>query len=58
MKKLNLDLVQVAELAGSLLTIGATILTGYANEKKLDAKINEKVAEAIAEQLAKNSIEE
>ena len=54
MKNLKLDLVQVASLAGSVLTIGATLLTGYANEKKLDKTIDEKVAKAIAEQLGNN----
>ena len=51
MKKLNIDLVQVAGLAGSVLTIAATLLTGYANEQKLDKRIDEKVAEALAKQL-------
>ena len=47
----NVDVIQLAGLAGSVLTIAATMLTGFANEKKLDAKIDEKVAEAIAKQL-------
>ena len=51
MKKMNLDLVQVAGLAGSVLTIAATLLTNYAGEKKLDKTIEEKVAEALAKQL-------
>lgn len=50
MKK-NVDLVQLAGLAGSLLTVAATLLTGYSNEKQLDKKIDEKVAEALAKQL-------
>ena len=41
-------MVQVASLAGSVLTVAATLLTGYANDKKLDSKIEEKVAEALA----------
>lgn len=53
----NLDMVQVASLAGSVLTVAATLLTGYANEKKLDSKIEEKVAEALAKQLTGNNIE-
>jgi hypothetical protein len=53
----NLDMVQVASLAGSVLTVAATLLTGYANDKKLDSKIEEKVAEALAKQLAENKIE-
>ena len=58
MKNLKIDLVQVASLAGSVLTLGATLLTGYANEKKLDKTIDEKVAKAIAEQLANINKEE
>ena len=52
MKKMNMDLTQIAGLAGSLLTIAATLLTNYAGEKKLDKTIEEKVAEALAKQLS------
>ena len=52
MKKMNLDLVQVAGLAGSVLTIAATLLTNYAGDKKLDKPIEAKVAEALAKQLS------
>lgn len=58
MKKLNIDLVQVAGLAGSVLTIAATLLTGYANEQKLDKTIDKKVAEALAKQLENNPSQE
>ena len=58
MKKMNIDLVQVAGLAGSVLTIAATLLTGYANDKKLDKTIDDKVAEAIAKHLANMTSEE
>ena len=58
MKKLNIDLVQVAGLAGSVLTIAATLLTGYANEQKLDKKIEDKVSEILAKQLNNNSLGE
>ena len=51
MKKMNMDLTQITGLAGSLLTIAATLLTGYANEQKMDKVIDEKVAEALAKQL-------
>ena len=51
MKKMNMDLTQIAGLAGSILTIAATLLTGYANEQKMDKIIDEKVAEALAKQL-------
>ena len=53
----NLDMVQVASITGSVLTVAATLLTGYVNDKKLDSKIEEKVAEALAKQLAENKIE-
>ena len=58
MKKMNIDLVQVAGLAGSVLTIAATLLTGYANEQKLDKKIEDKVSEILAKQLNNNSLGE
>lgn len=51
MKKLNLDMVQVMSLAGSVLTLAAGILTSKANEHKLNQKIDERVAEALAKQL-------
>ena len=54
----NIDVVQLAGLAGSVLAIAATMLSGYANEKKLDAKINEKVAEAIAKQFGNTTSNE
>ena len=58
MKKMNLDLVQVASLAGSVLTIAATLVTNYAGEKKLDKTIEEKVAEAPAKQLSNMNLNE
>lgn len=50
MKK-NLDVVQIANLAGTVLTVAATLITSFANDKKLDKTIEEKVAEALAKQL-------
>lgn len=50
MKK-NLDVVQIANLAGTVLTVAATLITSFANDKKLDKTIDEKVAEALAKQL-------
>lgn len=40
-------IVNIATLAGSLLTIGASILNNYVSEQKLDDKIDKKVAEAL-----------
>ena len=51
MKK-NLDVVQIANLAGTVLTVAATLITSFANDKKLDKTIEEKVAEALAKQLS------
>ena len=52
MKNLKIDTVQVVALLGSAFAIAGTMLTNYANDKKLDEIVNEKVAKAIAEQLA------
>ena len=59
MKSLTkLDMVQVAGVAGSILTVAATLLSTYASEKKLDQTINEKFAAEVAKQLGNiNSIE-
>lgn len=54
MKK-NLDVVQIANLAGTVLTVAATLITSFANDKKLDKTIEEKVAEALAKQLGNGS---
>ena len=52
MKNFKVDTVQVVALLGSAFAIAGTMLTNYANDKKLDEIVNEKVAKAIAEQLA------
>ena len=52
MKNLKIYSVQVVALLGSAFAIAGTMLTNYANDKKLDEIVNEKVAKAIAEQLA------
>ena len=57
MKK-NLDVVQIANLAGTVLTVAATLITNFANDKKLDKTIEEKVAEALAKQLGNGSSNE
>ena len=54
----NIDMVQLATIAGSVLTIAGTMLSGYASGKKLDATIDEKVAEAIAKHLANSTSNE
>lgn len=48
----KVDTVQIIALAGSALAVTASMLTNYANDKKMDETIERKVAEAIARQLA------
>ena len=52
MKDFKIDTVQVVGLLGGAFAVVGSILTNYANDKKLDEVVNEKVAKAIAEQLA------
>lgn len=52
MKNFKIDTVQVVALLGSAFAVAGSMLTNYANDKKLDSVVNEKVAKAIAEQLA------
>lgn len=47
--KLNKEtMITVASIAGSALTIAATLLNNYVKEEQLNDKIDKKVAEAIA----------
>ena len=52
MKNFKVDTVQVVALLGSAFAVVGSMLTDYANDKKLEGIVNEKVAKAIAEQLA------
>ena len=52
MKNFKVDTVQVVALLGGAFAVAGSMLTNYANDKKLDEVVNEKVAKAIAEQLA------
>ena len=52
MKNFKIDTVQVVGLLGGAFAVVGSMLTNYANDKKLDDVVNEKVAKAIAEQLA------
>ena len=52
MKDFKIDTVQVIGLLGGAFAVVGSMLTNYANDKKLDDVVNEKVAKAIAEQLA------
>ena len=51
MKKLNIDVTQMVSLAGTILTVAATLLTNNANDRKMEETIEKKVAEALAKQL-------
>ena len=44
--KMN-NVVKVAGLVGTVLSVGATLMTNWANEKKTDQLIEKKVQEAI-----------
>lgn len=52
MKNFKIDTVQVVGLLGSAFAVAGTMLTSYANDKKLEMVVNEKVTEAVAEHLA------
>lgn len=52
MKKFNVDTVQVVGLLGGVFAVAGSMLTSYANEKKLDNVIDTKVQEAINKHLA------
>ena len=52
MKDFKIDTVQVVGLLGGAFAVAGSMLTNYANDKKLEEVVNEKVAKAIAEQLA------
>ena len=52
MKDFKIDTVQVVALLGGTFAVVGSMLTNYANDKKLDEVVNEKVTKAIAEQLA------
>ena len=41
-------MITVASIAGSVMTVAATLLNNYVQEEKLNDKIDKRVAEAIA----------
>lgn len=51
MKNFKIDTVQVVGLLGGVFAVAGSMLTSYANDKKMENVINDKVAKAIAEQL-------
>lgn len=56
MKLKKETMITVASIAGSVMTVAATLLNNYVQEEKLNDKIDKKVAEAIAN--LNNSTEE
>lgn len=52
MKNFKIDTIQVIGLLGGAFAVAGSMLTNYANDKKLEEVVNEKVVKAIAEQLA------
>lgn len=56
--KQNIDIVKLASIAGSVLTVAASLITGFANDRKMDDTVNKKVAEALAKQLGNTSSNE
>lgn len=49
----NKGLIKIIGLTASLLGIGASLVSDWVSEKKMDAKIAEKVAEACAKGMEK-----
>ena len=52
MKNFKIDTVQVIGVLGGVFAVAGSMLTNYANEKKLDGAIDTKVQEAINKHLA------
>mgnify|MGYP003620004500 CR=1 FL=1 len=45
---INEKMVKILGIVANVVGIGATLLTDWVNEKKMDEKINEKINEALA----------
>jgi hypothetical protein len=48
---MNINLVTAAKIAGTLLSVGGALLTGWAGQKNTDATIAKQVEEALAKQV-------
>lgn len=53
-----MNLIKGVGLAATVIGMGATILTDWVNEKKIDEKIETKVNEALEKQQIEEEIEE
>lgn len=53
-----MNLIKGVGLAATVIGIGATLLTDWVNEKKIDEKIETKVNEALQRQEIEEEIEE
>jgi hypothetical protein len=49
-KSMKIDIVKVASIAGTVLGIIGTVVSGWAGRKTMDETITKRVTEALAEQ--------
>lgn len=52
---MNKNVIKIISFAATIIGMGASLVTDWANEKKLDDKIGEKVAETLAKKINKES---
>lgn len=49
--KMDIKKIKILGILGTLLGLGATLLTDYADEKKMEETIDEKIDEKLKEQM-------
>ncbi len=54
----NKTVIKLIGFAATIIGIGATLLSDWVNEKKMEEEIEEKIDEALAERLGENEEEE
>lgn len=52
---MNKNVIKIISFVATIIGMGASLVTDWANEKKLDDKIGEKVAETLAKKINKES---
>lgn len=52
MKMDKTKVIQIAGIAGTVLSVGATLLSSWTEEQKLNQKVEEKVSEVLAKKLS------